>query len=151
MKAWKNIAIRLSCAGVLALIVVISAGCSRTQMASRNYDPIASGRLTYESYCMNCHGTEARGDGPVADLLTISPSDLTKLSQKNNGVFPASSVYDQIDGRDDVRSHGTREMPVWGNIWRENNGVPRSEEEAQRMINELVEYLRSVQDSTAAM
>lgn len=108
-------------------------------------DPIARGRLTYESHCMSCHGTDATGNGPVADLLTVPLPDLTLLSKRNNNAYPASMVFEQIDGRADTQAHGTREMPVWGNIWGEKDGVPQSEEQMQVQISELVEYIRTLQ------
>ena len=46
--------------------------------------------------------------------LKKRPTDLTVLAKKNNGVFPLNYVYRVIDGRDQIASHGTREMPVWG-------------------------------------
>jgi mono/diheme cytochrome c family protein len=64
--------------------------------------------------CAPCHGVTGKGDGPIAKSLTKAPADLIKLSQKNGGVFPTSSVYDIIDGRTEVLGHGPREMPVWG-------------------------------------
>ena len=59
-----------------------------------------------------------KGDGPAAKSLAKPPADLTKLSQNNSGVFPVARVYDVIDGRLQVIMHGTREMPVWGDVFR---------------------------------
>jgi mono/diheme cytochrome c family protein len=68
--------------------------------------------------CGPCHGATGKGDGPLAKSLTkAAPADLTKLSQKNGGVFPFSSLYDVIDGRTQVLAHGSREMPVWGDVY----------------------------------
>lgn len=36
------------------------------------------------------------------------------FAKKNNGVFPVSTVYDAIDGRNAIGSHGIRDMPIWG-------------------------------------
>ena len=43
--------------------------------------------MTYAIYCANCHGAEARGDGHLAALLTVKPTDLTRLTKKD-GTFP---------------------------------------------------------------
>ena len=75
------------------------------------------GKLEYFNSCASCHGPEGRGDGTVAKSLKRTPADLTKLSQTNKGVFPFSRVYDVIDGRFDVETHGKREMPVWGQVY----------------------------------
>jgi mono/diheme cytochrome c family protein len=72
------------------------------------------GKLEYQSNCASCHGIGAKGDGPMSAELKKRPTDLTVLAKKNNGVFPLNYVYRVIDGRDQIASHGTREMPVWG-------------------------------------
>jgi hypothetical protein len=55
-----------------------------------------------------------KGDGPISGELKKRPPDLTILAKKNGGVFPLDSVYRIIDGREEIASHGNREMPVWG-------------------------------------
>lgn len=109
-------------------------------------EPIALGELQYTLNCASCHGESGRGDGPVAEALTTPPSNLRMLRADNGGVFPTEAVVSFIDGREEVRAHGTRQMPVWGNIWGEVGGQPVPEEEVQRRISELVEYLRSIQE-----
>lgn len=44
------------------------------------------GEDVYRTNCLNCHGTQGRGDGPVADQLTPRPADLTseKVQQKSD-------------------------------------------------------------------
>ncbi|MFQ5569168.1 MAG: c-type cytochrome [Rhodothermales bacterium] len=111
-------------------------------------DPLASGRVSYEAYCMSCHGAEGKGDGEIAMAgdLAVLPSDLTRLSADNDGVFPLDEVYQTIDGRRVVEGHGSRDMPIWGNIWSDKDGQPVKEEIVQQRINELVEYIRSLQE-----
>jgi hypothetical protein len=57
---------------------------------------------------------DAKGNGPLSENLKTKPTDLTVLSKINNGVFPLNSIYEIIDGRKSIGSHGTREMPIWG-------------------------------------
>lgn len=71
------------------------------------------GRGIYLEYCAGCHGEGAKGDGPLADLMSIGVSDLTGLSRRYGGVFPLVSVVRQIDGRIEMRGHGDP-MPVFG-------------------------------------
>jgi mono/diheme cytochrome c family protein len=71
------------------------------------------GKSEYEANCILCHGKDLRG-GAYVDFLTATPLDLTQLSRKNGGVFPVARVFDVIDGRNEVKSHGTRDMPIWG-------------------------------------
>ena len=70
------------------------------------------GATLYQQYCASCHGIDATGHGPMAGVLVIQPSDLTKLSD-DTGVFPTARVVARIDGRDPLVSHGSP-MPVYG-------------------------------------
>lgn len=72
------------------------------------------GKREYDGNCAVCHGQQGIGDGPYASLLDTRIPDLTTLSKRNAGVFPFVRVYELIDGTQVVRSHGTRDMPIWG-------------------------------------
>jgi len=99
-------------------ILVVCAIASLTQGAGAVLaaDQIDIGKREFDASCAVCHGPKGKGDGSFAALLqgVIMP-DLTTLSKRNGGVFPAARVYEIIDGRADVKAHGTREMPIWGN------------------------------------
>ena len=114
--------------------------------ASASLSPVEQGRELYVQYCQSCHGPEAKGNGPVAELLTISPTDLTLISERNGDVFPVDQVAAYIDGREDVKGHGSRDMPVWGNVWTDEVGGAEAEQEMAHQISLLVEYLRSTQE-----
>ena len=87
-----------------------------------------------------------RGDGPIASSLTARPSDLTGLAARNGGAFPVDQVTAKIDGREEVKAHGPRDMPVWGDalVWPEED-TPARREQVRRRIADLVEYLHSLQ------
>ncbi|MBI2306783.1 MAG: cytochrome c [Rhodocyclales bacterium] len=76
-------------------------------------DKVDPGKREYESNCVLCHGKDLRG-GAYVDFLKATPPDLAQLTKKNGGVFPFERVYAVIDGRQDVKLHGPREMPIWG-------------------------------------
>jgi mono/diheme cytochrome c family protein len=78
---------------------------------------IDTGKQEYESKCAICHGQSGKGDGGMIDVLNRTPTDLTVLSKKNGGVFPVDRIYSVIDGREAVKGHGSREMPVWGSSY----------------------------------
>jgi mono/diheme cytochrome c family protein len=114
------------------------------------------GKFEYLNSCASCHGPSGKGDGPVARALNRSPADLTKLSEKNKGVFPFSRTYEVIDGRFEVEVHGKRDMPVWGEVYKPgwNSGtsaVPPfvSKELAESIVRgrilALVEYISTLQ------
>ncbi len=52
----------------------------------------------------------------MAPSLLVQPTDLTQLTNGNNGVFPTLRVVMRIDGRDPLVSHGS-DMPVYGDFF----------------------------------
>lgn len=72
------------------------------------------GKREYMSKCAVCHGASGKGDGSYFELLKTRVPDITTISQRNKGVFPVERLYQVIDGREMLKAHGTREMPIWG-------------------------------------
>jgi len=72
------------------------------------------GKSEYDTSCAVCHGKLGEGDGPYVSLGYAIAADLTTLAKRNNGVFPFQRVYEFIDGRQMVRAHGAKDMPIWG-------------------------------------
>jgi mono/diheme cytochrome c family protein len=105
-----------------------------------------SGRELFQTFCAPCHGASGSGDGPMAAQLRVLPPDLRKLQQKNGGRFPGPQVERIIDGQR-VDAHGTREMPVWGDVFVREAGGGRVVAKAR--IDALIEYLRSIQERPA--
>lgn len=105
----------------------------------------ARGRVTYRIYCSNCHGDDARGDGELAKYLTVEPADLTTITQRYDGEFPAAWLRRVIDGREVVRGHGMREMPVWGVGFPDPGKEDEQSEIVQEKIEQLLEFLRTIQ------
>jgi mono/diheme cytochrome c family protein len=104
----------------------------------------------FRSHCASCHGFEGKGDGPVSSVLSVKPLSLDTLTERHNGAFPYDYVYGVIDGRLAVRSHGTRDMPVWGKLFsRSHQGSAVSNEATYRstelMIRSLVDYIKELQ------
>ena len=113
------------------------------------------GENEYLSSCASCHGVNAKGAGPVAKVLTTKPADLTLITKKFNGQFPAERIYKVIDGRDFymIDPHGDTQMPVWG--YRYMSEVDKRASEVPHDLNtqaivfgrimSLVGYLESIQ------
>ena len=57
-----------------------------------------TGAEDFAAYCAGCHGAAGKGDGPGAAGLTPAPADLTRLSARNGGAFPATRVMGKIWG-----------------------------------------------------
>jgi len=83
-------------------------------------------------------------------MFTTTPTDLTTMAEKNGGVFPTQRAYEIIDGRQDVKAHGPRAMPVWGRDYRANTPdiegyFDRRSTVAHAKILALVDYLFRLQ------
>lgn len=99
--------------GIIALsLLALSAACFAGEKAG--FD---AGKHEYMDHCAVCHGASGKGDAGAIDILSVAPGDLTTLSRKNGGVFPHDRVYAVIDGRQPVKGHGSREMPIWGKAY----------------------------------
>lgn len=130
-------------ASLVAALLCLGAGSVRAQAFSGTD---FSGAELFERYCAACHGEGGRGDGPVAASLVKVVPDLTGLSERAGGEFPAADIAAMIDGRSPVVAHGTRSMPVWGfEFWIEEGGDITAERRAREMIRRLIAHLQSLQ------
>jgi mono/diheme cytochrome c family protein len=98
----------------------------------------------FHNYCAVCHGTSARGDGPLADKMKRRPPDLTQFSLQHGGAYPAALVTSIIDGRHPVPGHGGPDMPVWGQAFKESQ-TGGTDDAVKARIDELVRYLETLQ------
>jgi mono/diheme cytochrome c family protein len=109
---------------------------------------VDAGRQTYDRHCAVCHGADARGNGPMAAILTLQPKDLTTLAATNGGVFPRARVMARIDGRDPLVAHGSP-MPVFGGYFVGKGVVVKDEAGVMVMtsqpVADLVVWLESIQ------
>ena len=108
-----------------------------------------SGRDLYMTYCWQCHGGNAEGNGPMAEMLAIQTPDLTRIAKRNNGEFPTGVVATKIDGRSPLLAHGG-EMPIFGPALEADQHVFLSLKSGQSMMTGLplahvVVYLESIQ------
>lgn len=119
-----------------------------TQSVRLEHVGAESGSQLFKVYCASCHGTEAHGNGPVADIISVNVPDLTRITVRNGGTFPAEMVYRIIDGQWEIPAHGSRHMPVWGYEFFGTSGDDRNaHSRASQRIDTLVEYLRNIQQS----
>lgn len=96
----------------------------------------------FRAYCASCHGADAKGNGPAASALKTEVPDLTILTKKNEGPFPAARVRRMILGDEVVASHGSREMPVWGPIFHQ---IEADVDRGNVRLENLVKYIESIQ------
>jgi mono/diheme cytochrome c family protein len=122
---------------VLTLIFATAIGASNTVIAEEEL----IGSDEFRNSCASCHGVGGRGDGHLAQFLTVKPTDLTTLAKNNDGVYPFLRVFQIVDGRSQVSGHGERAMPVWGDRYKLEN----AEAYTRARILELVYYIQNIQ------
>jgi mono/diheme cytochrome c family protein len=130
-------------AGTLLASMMTLAAAPQAAPQGTSATDAPSGAALYADRCASCHGATATGDGPMSRALKHVPPDLTNLSMKNNGVFPSARVHRIIEGRD-VDSHGDREMPVWGDVFKPQ-GDRLARDATQKRIDAIVAFLESIQ------
>lgn len=126
---------------LLGILAVGQQSTPDTKTPSKS-EPV-SGKQLYISYCSMCHGTDAKGGGAFSPQLKVWPPDLTQLAKKNHGTYPAMRVAESIDGEFGKPSHGSREMPIWGPVFR--SMAHGRQDSAQLRINRVVKYLETLQ------
>lgn len=95
--------------------------------------PAYEGRRLYVSYCQLCHGTNGKGDGPLAKAMKISPADLTTTVRSRSDTILTKIITGKgrqtITGRD---RHNliSEAMPEWKDVFSETQ------------VRSLIAYLR---------
>ena len=133
-------AARLAFAGLLFGALCLSPGTASAQEMKQT----TPGGEVFRTYCASCHGTTARGDGPLASSMNRKPANLTEIAKRNGGQYPSELVFRTIDGRQPVRGHGGPDMPVWGDAFAKSREAGDTDR-VKAVINSLVEYLESIQ------
>lgn len=137
------------------IAALVMAAAVPMAVAGPEQDPAAQtvkvfkGKVTFRIYCSNCHGETGLGDGSLSELLTVKPADLTAIARNNGGVFPTAKIIALVDGRETVKGHGLREMPIWGDAFQKSLQPTWTEEtddeRARRKIEEVVAFVESIQ------
>lgn len=116
----------------------------------------ASGRAATEDFqllCSPCHGFGAKGDGPAGQGQKKRPADLTTISIRYGGIFPEALITDTIEGIGMPTAHGTRDMPIWGDVFIGEavgssvtiDAAKKATSDVEQRIKRLVKYLESIQ------
>ncbi len=130
------------------LVLVATATISGTVLAQAGKSDF--GREEYQANCAVCHGNEGKGNGPYIEFLRKDPTDLTTLAKRNGGVLPVKRIYEMIEG-EHVPSHGSRDMPIWGNTYRAQShdwvigSAPDRQVYVRSRILTLVDYIHRIQ------
>ena len=130
---------------IRAMILALAASCA----ASAEDIDVDAGKNLFLTYCWQCHGLNAKGFGPMAEMLAIDTPDLTELSKRNGGEFPTEAVAMQIDGRSPLLAHGG-EMSIFGPSLESDQNVALRLKSGQQLMTGLplanvILYLESLQ------
>lgn len=130
---------------MIGLLMVGSVGAQRPEPREPMLQKTTVGSELYRYYCSNCHGLDAKGR-PATTATKVAAPDLTALTARNAGRFPRESVRSLLaNGPQKGTVHGTRDMPVWGTIFK---AFDKSDALVDVRIDNLVTYLESLQAGT---
>jgi len=139
-----RIVLRVVAAAAMFMVAALDGAAQKTTAfpPTSLLAPTMSGMDNFMLYCAPCHGRDGKGGGPVAGALKTRPADLTRISARNKGVFPADSVRRFVTNGALVPAHGSTEMPVWGPTFR---SLDSSDKLVDIRIANVVSYLESIQ------
>jgi mono/diheme cytochrome c family protein len=135
------------CATLFPVFAVTVAGEGQTEIeGARPPDaPIASGEEMYRTYCAVCHALDGKGGGPATPALRDQVPDLTTLSQRHGGKYPAQYVESvlRFGTAKGFPAHGNKDMPIWARVF---TSVPQTAESTVTgRITNLTQYLGTIQ------
>jgi len=133
-----------------ALLLLLGGSVVWAATEDQLWHRVQRGELLYRIHCATCHGGDGRGDGPMGEVLTHRPTDLTRLDEGGDGwLVHARDVLVGVSGRW-LGVHGRREMPVWGASFVDRGRVGEQGSEVESEIDSLMAFLGSIQVSQAS-
>ena len=137
----------LSFAIVSLLFTSLPASAQTKSEGQKEYERLiysVKGPDLFRAHCAPCHGSDAKGGGPVAPTLKSKPADLTVIAKNSGGKFPSARVLKIISGDEVLASHGSREMPIWGPIFHQ---IEADQDFGNVRLQNLIKYLESIQQN----
>jgi mono/diheme cytochrome c family protein len=135
------------CMVLMAIVLLFAVSVGSAQEKNVKTVPIKftspdSAKEMYTEYCAACHGADGKGNGPAASEFKQPPTNLTTLSKKNNGDYPADKIYLTLKFGTNTPAHGTLKMPIWMDLFR---SLDSSDGFSKLRMHNLVEYIRTIQ------
>ena len=125
-----------------ALFLVTNTSCNSKPPPNSRAVQANNGKMHFQKYCSACHGED--GTGLIVDSLAIQPANLTLINtSRRSDEFPILEIANIIDGRRMSKHHGSREMPIWGEVFSEQEHL--DEKQIKGKMGELIAYLMSIQ------
>ncbi len=140
---------RVSIRRPLAAWLLAASGLVLPSLAAAQEQDVASaalGRALFEDRCAGCHGADATGNGPAATSLHVPPANLTEISERAGGTFPAPRVVEIITFGGNIAAHGNGPMPVWGKVFSDVGGRGKiGATVSKQSVLALKRYLETIQ------
>jgi mono/diheme cytochrome c family protein len=131
---------------------LLTLGLATAAVAEPGQKVAPSGSELFAEHCATCHGSEGIGNGPMAGLLTLRPADLTMITARANGTFPAARIVEVIRYGGNVQGHGSSPMPIWGRVFSDEGGRGRlGGIYSRQAVVELKKYLEGIQRQPAGL
>lgn len=109
---------------------------------------VSEGKRTYQRLCSSCHGVDGSGGASSASAAHRTPPDLTTIALRHDGRFDRVEIAEWIEGRSLSASHGTRQMPVWGESLSETyERYAEGDELIGATLDPVLAYLESLQEA----
>jgi cbb3-type cytochrome c oxidase subunit III len=118
---------------LLLTLATVSAAEALADSEAVNLPAAFEGQRLYVSYCQLCHGTDGKGDGPLAKAMKISPANLNTTVRSRSDTILTKIITGKgkqtITGRDrhNILSEA---MPEWSDVFSESQ------------VKALIAYLR---------
>lgn len=127
---------------IFGLVYMMVNSCTSKPPEGSRATQATAGKAHFMQYCASCHGED--GKGLQIDSLERQPADLTAIMKgRTSSEFPILEVANMIDGRKMAKTHGSRDMPVWGEVFSKQEYM--SEDEIKGKLAELIAYLMVIQ------
>jgi len=104
-----------------------------------------SGRIWYEKYCAECHGVGG-APGKAVFVTSKQPVDLRTYVQRHGGKFPKADWLRIVLHEPPGNPH----TATWQRIFRDESGRTGSEAAARTKINQIADYVLSIQAKAGA-
>lgn len=134
-----------ACCVLLGFSASLRAAQEKPARQTKPNASLAAGAKLYKQNCAVCHGNDGTGNGPppASSRFTEPTPDLTTLTKRHNGEFPAAYVKSVLRNGVTLPDHGPAEMPVWGVMFK---AITKSDEaKVAARIADLTNYIESLQ------
>lgn len=135
----------IACCVLLGCAAGFCAAQEKPAKQTKPAESTVAGAKLYKQNCAVCHGNDGKGNGPppAASRFTEPTPDLTTLTKRHNGEFPADYVKSVLRNGVSMPDHGPAEMPVWGVVFQ---AIAKSDEtKVAARIADLSNYIQSLQ------